>query len=110
MTKFKEILIYGALISVIIACGFLAYHSFTNKSTPYFADSLTVKSIERAGYLQGKMEVEIELKNQAIHERDSLLNLGAKFTENNTQYKKDYVKKTPLQTDNDLIEWSKKKR
>ena len=110
MNKFKETLIYIALFAVIIACGFLAYHSFNNKSTPYPIDSVTYNSIKRVGFLEGKMESEIEAKNKAIHERDSLFNLQFKFTENNTQYKKDYVKKTPLQTDNDLIEWSKKKR
>jgi hypothetical protein len=111
MTKFKEILIYVALFAVIIFALGMAYNSFFGKSKriPVTLDSAYTNSIERMGYFKARSEI-FEAQAQGFkRERDSLLNLGVKFTENNVQYKKDYGKKTQSQTDQELAEWARKK-
>jgi hypothetical protein len=111
MNKFKEILIYIALFSVIIfALGF-AYNSFFGKSERIYStlDSAYTNSIERMGYYKARSEIFESQANEFKRERDSLLNLEVKFVSNNIQYKKDYSKKTVNQTDNELIEWSRRK-
>ena len=110
MTKFKEILIYVALFSVIIFALGMAYNSFFGKKdAPLTLDSNYTKSFEKMGYYKAKAEVFEQAAIRYARERDSLLNLEVKFVGNNTQYKKDYGKKTTNQTDNELVEWSKRK-
>ena len=109
MTKFKEILIYIALFAVIIFCLGMAYNSFFKKeSIPITLDSAYTNSIEKMGYFKARSEIFEQEANRYKAERDSLLNLEVKFTENNVQYKKDYAKKTMNETDQELLEWSKR--
>lgn len=110
MNKFKEILIYAALFAVIIFGLGMAYNSFFGKSEriPVTLDSAYTNSIERMGYFKARSEI-FESQSQGFkRERDSLLNLEVKFVGNNSQYKKDYGKKTVNQTDQELIGWSKR--
>lgn len=114
MTKFKEILIYVVLIAVailaVIVIGKMAYNSFFQEERiPITLNEDYINSIKRQVQDSTNSAWHEKEANRYKAERDSLLGLEVRFVGNNTQYKKDYGKKTVNQTDQELIKWSERK-
>ena len=71
-------------------------------------DSTDVANAREEGYFRAKAEI---FEKQAIEyklELDAIRNKEIVIKQNNTQYKTDYSKKSPSETDAEFLEWVKK--
>lgn len=108
MTNIFKIAGYILIGLIIGAAGMYLQSCKSDRPSARIFDSTDVANARQEGYNQAKAELWERRAIELQAELDLIKNKAPAIIQNNTQYKADYSKKTPSETDAEFLEWSKK--